>query len=201
MTLPRLNQFILFLTAVAMLLAPPPAFGDRAESASQSPFKLTESTIIVGYGSGSIPEGSYEPVTLIWHLGFDVRHFFPQLENHRGTLSLCLEPEFNPVFNPETDVEFGISFGLKYRHPLTKMLSGYVLGSVGPHFITVKTKDQANGFIFFNTVGAGCSYFLTERSALSLEYRFRHMSNAAIKEPNGGIDCHIGAIGYSLFFD
>ncbi|MFH1991644.1 MAG: acyloxyacyl hydrolase [Pseudomonadota bacterium] len=200
MMLPRLKQFIFLLTAVAMFFVPPSAFGDSAESDSQAPFKLTESTIIVGYGSGSIAEGSYEPVALIWHFGFDVRRFFPQLENHRGTLSVCLEPKINPVFNPETDLEFGIGAGLKYRYPVTKKVSAYVFGAVGPHFITVKTKDQANGFIFFDDIGAGCSFFLTERSALSLEYRFRHMSNVSIKEPNGGLDVHIGAIGYSLFF-
>ena len=119
---------------------------------------------------------------------------------HHGILSLALEPKINPVFNPETDVEIGISFGLKYRYPISERWSVYALGTVGPHLITVQTKDQANGFVFFNTAGAGLSFFLTKKSAVNLEYRFRHVSNAGFKEPNGGIDSHIVAFGYSLFF-
>jgi opacity protein-like surface antigen len=64
----------------------------------------------------------------------------------------------------------------------------------------VKTSDQANGFIFSDTIGAGLSFFVTEYSAINVEYRLRHMSNAGMEKPNGGIDTHFGTIGYSLFF-
>lgn len=192
---------IFFLTAAAILLTLPLcAFGDQAESGLLSKFSLTESTFIVGYGNGNLSEGDYEHVALIWHLGFDLKRLFTRLQEHSGVLSLALEPKINPVFNPDTDVEVGISFGLKYRYPISETWSVYVLGSVGPHLITVQTKDQANGLVFFDTVGAGFAFFLTKQAAINLEYRFRHVSNAGIKEPNGGIDSHIVAIGYSLFF-
>ena len=195
------KHYITFLTAVAILLAIPVcAFGDQTESGLLAKLSLTESTFVVGYGNGSISESAYEHVALIWHLGFDLKHLFARLQDHHGILSFALEPKINPVFNPDTDVEIGVSFGLKYRYPISEIWSVYVLGSVGPHLITVQTKDQANGLVFFNTAGAGLSFFLTKKSAVNLEYRFRHVSNAGIKEPNGGIDSHIVAIGYSLFF-
>ena len=194
--------YIFMLAAVVMvMISSPLALAEETESGLQSKFSLTESTMIVGFGKGGFTEGSYEHIALIWHLGFDLKRVFSGLEDNRGILTFIMEPEINPVISPaENDVEFGISFGLKYRYPFTQKLSGYVLGSVGPHYITAQSTDQANGFIFFNTVGAGFSFFLTEKTALSLEYRLRHISNAGTKEPNGGIDSHIGAIGYSMFF-
>lgn len=160
----------------------------------------TESSVIVGYGTGDVEEGNYEPVLLIWRLGWNLKQFFPSLENHSGTVSFYIEPQINPVFDRETDIEFGVGVGLKYMHPLTDSVGAYLFGSVGPHYISVKTSDQANGFIFSDTVGAGLSFFLTEKSAINVEYRLRHMSNAGIEKPNGGINTHFGTIGYSVFF-
>lgn len=160
----------------------------------------TESSVIVGYGTGDVEEGNYEPVLLIWRLGWNLKQLFPSLENHGGTVSCYIEPQINPVFDRETDIEFGIGLGLKYMHPLTDSIAAYLFGSVGPHYISVKTSDQANGFIFSDTIGAGLSFFVTEYSAINVEYRLRHMSNAGMEKPNGGIDTHFGTIGYSLFF-
>ena len=195
----KLYVFVLAVVVVVMIFSPS-ALAEETDSGWRSKFSLTESTMIAGFGKGIIAEGSYEHIALIWQLGFDLRPVFSRLEDNRGILTFIIEPEINPVISPENDVEFGISFGLKYKYPFTQKLSGYVLGSVGPHYITVKSTDQANGFIIFNTVGAGFSFFLTEKTALSLEYRFRHISNADTEEPNVGIESHIGAIGYSMFF-
>ena len=155
---------------------------------------------MVGYGSGGLSSEDYETMLLVWHLGFDLKCLFPELKDHSGSLSGFLEPKINPVLSPRNDVEFGIGVGLKYMHPLTESLSGYVMASVGPHFITVQTPDQANGFIFFDTASLGLSFFLTPKTAVNLEYRFRHMSNAGIKQPNNGVNIHMIAIGYTMFF-
>ncbi len=162
---------------------------------------FTEMGFITGFGSGSLPEGNYQPVFLIGHFGVDLKRYFPGLKNHSGTLSVFLEPQINPVVNPQTDFEFGIGIGLQYMHPVIGNLSVYVLGSVGPHYISVVTSKQANGFIFADTIGGGFYYYLTKDSAINVGYRFRHMSNANLADPNGGIDTSSGVVGYSVFFD
>ena len=93
-----------------------------------------------------------------------------------------------------------MGIGLKYMYPVTDRISPYIMGSVGPHYISVQTEKQASGFIFADTIGAGIYYFLDRKSALNIGYRFRHVSNADLKSPNGGIDTQIGTIGYSVFF-
>jgi hypothetical protein len=162
---------------------------------------FTEMGFITGFGSGNIPEGTYQPILLIGHFGVDMKRYFRGLKNHRGTLSVFLEPQFNPVFSPQTDFECGIGVGLQYMYPVMDKLSIYVLGSVGPHYISVVTTKQANGFLFADSVGAGFYYYLTKDSAINVGYRFRHLSNAHCADPNGGIDTNSGVIGYSVFFD
>lgn len=118
----------------------------------------------------------------------------------KGKFSLYLEPQINPVVNPETDIEFGIGLGFKFTYLVADSLSTYILAGGGPHYISVNTRKQANGFIFSNTIGAGFYYFLTKKSAVNVGYRFRHMSNIGLAKPNHGIDNHFGTIGYSIFF-
>ncbi len=170
------------------------------EAASKTDRFITDASIIVGYGTEDIDNDAYEPIFLICRLGHDLTGFFPGLARQRGTLSAYLETQVNPVVSPETDVEFGIGLGLKYQYPLSNRLAVYAAGSVGPHYITVTCNEQENGFVFANTIGGGLSWFLTGKSAISVEYRFRHLSNADLAEPNGGINSHIVMVGYLIFF-
>jgi opacity protein-like surface antigen len=85
-------------------------------------------------------------------------------------------------------------------HPLTDNISASMMVSVGPHYISVVTQKQANGFIFSDMIGAGFSFFMTKNTMVSSEYRWRHLSNADLKNPNLGINNNFGLIGYSILF-
>ncbi len=72
--------------------------------------------------------------------------------------------------------------------------------SVGPHYMTLNTADQSQGFLFADTIGLGLNVSISRGSAIDINYRFRHLSNAGIREPNYGIEHHIGLISCSLFY-
>ncbi|MFA7464880.1 MAG: acyloxyacyl hydrolase [Syntrophales bacterium] len=198
----RFYRVIIFFLTLSIIGFINPALAEETGKSVKAPLSsfFTESGFITGMGTGSVTKGDYEPILLIWHLAADLKPHLRFLGNHRGTLSFICEPQINPAFNPDTDVEFGVGFGLKYMYPVTDRISPYVMGSVGPHFITVQDNDQATGFIFADTIGAGVYYHLTTKSAVHAGYRFRHMSNAGLKSPNSGINTHFGTIGYSVFF-
>jgi opacity protein-like surface antigen len=80
-------------------------------------------------------------------------------------------------------------------------VSVYIMGSVGPHYISVVSTRQANGFIWSDVIGGGFYFHLTNDSAINVGYRFRHLSNAHFATPNGGIDTNFVIVGYSVFFD
>jgi hypothetical protein len=173
---------------------------DRAGAELGQPcLPVSESGVVVGYGAGDIAEGEYRPFLIIWHVGFNLKEFpSGRSDGRENALSWYLEPQINPSFSPRTDVEFGVGVGLKYMHHITDKLAAYAMASVGPHWITLQTSDQANGFIFADTLGVGLSIFVTDRSALNLEFRARHLSNGGLAMPNGGINSCFGAVGYGV---
>jgi hypothetical protein len=201
----KLQQRFFFVLSISFLIicstGMAMATDENPISTSAANHLFSESAFITGFGTGSIHEGNYQTALLIWHLGVNLDRVFPSLKSHRGKLTFFIEPQFNPVINPNADFEFGLGLGFQYQYPILDKLSAYVLAGVGPHYISVVTDDQANGFIFSDTVGAGIYYHLTDRSAINVGYRFRHLSNASIGKPNGGIDSHFGVIGYSVFFN
>jgi len=161
---------------------------------------FTEVGFITGFGYGTVSEGDYFPVPMIVHLGVDMKRWVPSLRDHRGTLSVFLEPQFNLVFGADFEIEGGVGLGLKYKYPLNEVVSAYGLISVGPHFITVNTVDQANGFNFSDTVGVGVNVNIMPGAALDLGFRLRHVSNADLRDPNCGIDTYFGTIGFMIFY-
>jgi lipid A 3-O-deacylase len=172
---------------------------DRA--ASTSHLKFTESGGIVGYGQGNLDQGYYRNVLFIWHLSADLKYYTGLSEKH-GQLSVLIEPQINPVIEPAQNIEFGIGLGLQYMYPVTDNIRPYVIGSVGPHYISTKAEDtgQASGFAIASTIGAGIYYVFDRQWALNLGYRFRHISNADLKAPNGSINTQNVIVGLSLFF-
>jgi hypothetical protein len=161
---------------------------------------FTEVGFITGFGYGTVSEGYYWPVPFIVHLGVDMKRWFPSLKDHRGTLSVFLEPQFNVVFGTEFDIEGGIGLGLKYKVPLSNVVSAYGLVSVGPHFITVNTVDQSNGVAFADTLGIGALVALWAGCALDIGFRLRHVSNSSLRMPNNGIENYFGTIGFMISY-
>lgn len=191
------------LIGVALLLATFPGTvkaGEILGPAQQAERRwITEAGFISGYGRGSVDEGSYKTLLMIAHFGADINRFIPALRNHRGVFSFFLEPQVNPALQ-QSDIEFGLGMGFQYTYPLTESISPYFLLLTGPHYISVNTTTQANGFNFSTAAGAGFYLLLTRNIALNCGYRYRHMSNADLKLPNGGINSHIGLLGVSFFF-
>lgn len=161
---------------------------------------LKEAGLITGYGRASLTEGKYETIPIILHFGMDLSKCFSGLKGHRGLLTAYIEPQVNSVISPVNEIEFGVGIGLKYQYPVTNFFSLYVNASTGPHYISINTADQADGFCFSNTIGAGAYFFVNKNTAVNAGYRFRHLSNAGTRYPNGGIDSQFGVIGISYFY-
>ena len=58
----------------------------------------------------------------------------------------------------------------------------------GPHYLSLESDIQAKGFIFSDNFEVAFYQKLKSRLGFSIKMRFRHLSNAGLKEPNIGID-------------
>ena len=98
------------------------------------------------------------------------------------------------------DYEFGFNAGLRYHLGLTPFLELNAAIGSGPHFISVQTRRQADGFIFSDNMEIGFTYFMPVRTTINVKARFRHISNAGLQAPNGGIDNLFVVIGIGTTF-
>ena len=92
-------------------------------------------------------------------------------------------------FNFSTEYEFGGNLGLLFIQPLSRNVNFTAAIGSGPHYVTIDTRRQADGFIFSDNVEMGFTFFIpSANTTVNVRSRFRHISNAGLQEPNGGID-------------
>lgn len=177
---------ILFLLQMAICSS---AFSQNLATTNDAFYTITGGFSII---DEKLPEAySYRPIiflasTSIWH---------------RRKFLIYGEFQFNRAKNPlddDSDIEFGLNAGIMFLQPLFKpVVLTAAIGS-GPHFVTVETSRQANGFIFSDNFELGLNIGLDKiKTILQVRARYRHISNAGLQEPNGGIDNLFLLIGFA----
>lgn len=192
----RQSIFIWVLLPCCTALAQEPVIVDNNGSGRAVGFN-----ILVGTPLYSLPEDvTYTPVLFMGHYRFP-------LHERKGdrflSLSLDIIPHYGVVSLGDQSVqhEAGINCWLDLSVQLTdhSMLSVDI--GTGPHYITVETERQAQGFAFSDNL------FFVYRSRsdytgseIKFYCGFRHVSNASLMKPNGGIDNLIFGLGASDLF-
>jgi lipid A 3-O-deacylase len=92
--------------------------------------------------------------------------------------------------------EFGLTPFIRLQpvYPLFFGVRPFIEGGVGVHATTadgISKKDFGSEFAFGNHAGAGLRY-----GNFDISYRFQHLSNAGLADPNAGIDFHLLRLGY-----
>ncbi len=134
-----------------------------------------------------LPEGySYSPLFLTARL--PILQFSSK---KKAAFQLFVEPQFAldyPAQPFKKAIEFGLNPGLQYFFPFSSKSGVAASVGIGPHYLSLATELQAKGFIFSDNFEIGYYQQLGERLGFSIKSRFRHLSNAGLKEPNIGID-------------
>lgn len=109
--------------------------------------------------------------------------------------------------NPEskliqTGQEIGLNGGVLIHKNLIKdKLNLYSMLSVGPHFVSGAPVRQTGGFIFSDNATIGLMFKIDPYSHLFLGGGIRHISNAKLKHPNGGINTTTIQAGLVMMVD
>jgi len=171
---------------------------------SANAYAIESIDILTGYFHGYMDntEKDYNAVPLLVGINYDLKPWIAKIGlNTQGSFNFVLEPFINTVIEPDSNVEVGSNFLLKYGFPLTAKLQPYVKGGLGILYMSQHTKEQSTQYNFLPQGGAGLQYRITNNIALNMEYRYRHLSNAAIKHPNSGIDVSMYLCGVTIFFN
>ena len=173
-----------------------------SKETSDHPRWLKEIGVLAGYASGPLDEKpDYELVPTILRFGLDLNPFINKFGlDTKGLFELQLEPFINTVVSPNNNVEVGSNFVLKYAFPLTKKFYPYVEGGLGMLYMSQHTREQSTQYNFLPQGGAGLMYFLKDNLALTIGYRYRHLSNNSFKSPNSGINVDMYLAGISIVY-
>jgi len=91
----------------------------------------------------------------------------------------------------------GFTFDLARKRPVHPFIetSGGIVASTEP---IPENQPDASGLNFFFDLGGGIRWRVGERGAVSLGYRFFHISNAGTTSFNPGVDNNVFYVGYSF---
>jgi lipid A 3-O-deacylase len=163
---------------------------------------LQEVGFFSGYGKGDLEsQKTLEFMPAGVRFGFNLRPLGKKLGwEPKGLLELVCEPYFGYNFQPKDTLEFGLAFFLKYGFPFTEKLYTFIELGTGPYYMTWSTDNQSTQFNFNSQGGLGLLYFLDSHWGVNTAFRYRHVSNADIKKPNGGIQSLVYLIGFSYYY-
>ena len=162
--------------------------------------------LILGYGDQNI---GLEVDYFYEVYFFQPQYYYALIDKKGWGLEILAQPQFNltsfrPIDNePEVldGFEYGVNAGLLVRKNLfNKFLSFYAFISAGPHFVSGVPQRQTDGFIFSDNFFVGMNIKLNKRFQLDLRPGLRHISNAGIQNPNGGVNNSVISGGFIFDF-
>jgi lipid A 3-O-deacylase len=127
---------------------------------------------------------------------------FNGVEGHgwyRGNPELVVELWGGSQVHPTGRTVFGLTPLLRYNFATGSRWVPFVNGGVGIANTNIRDGDLSTGFEFNVQVGAGAHYFWREDTALTVQYRWFHLSNAGIKAPNNGTNTQLFFAGLTWF--
>jgi hypothetical protein len=147
-------------------------------------------------------KGNYRLTPLIVDFDIDLKPLVKKVGfMPRNMVQFQWEPFISPVYEPNGNIEVGNAFLLKIGLlPEGKKIQPFVLLGPGFVFMSQHTREQNSQFNFVEYAGLGAHYFIKKNLAFTVEYRFRHLSNAGLHHPNRGIESHFALVGISYQF-
>ncbi len=117
-----------------------------------------------------------------------------------GNLELLVELFGGGQFRPNDRYFIGLTPLLRYNFATGNRWVPFVDAGAGVSSTNIDGPDLTGNFQFNIQVGGGTHYFLSDRTALTVQYRWLHFSNAGIERPNHGTNTQMFEIGVSWFF-
>jgi opacity protein-like surface antigen len=120
----------------------------------------------------------------------------------RGNFELAGEGFGNAIFEGEGSYIAGCTLWLRYNFVPRNSTGLVPYAQAGAGFVSTDIDHSIVGqpFNFNLDLALGARYFVGRNWALSLEYRYQHISNAGLNDRNVGINAHGPVLGVSYFF-
>lgn len=178
-------------------------FSEDMEARDVEKKYLSGVEILTGNGFGSLRSNqNYLLYPLFINFNFDLKNAVGnKFDSYPGLLQFSLEPFCSYAWSPDANIEIGNNFVIKIGIlPDSMKFQPYIKLGAGLIYMSQHTREQSTQFNFNEYAGLGAHYFFKKGVAFTLEYRYRHISNAGIKHPNTGINTNFNICGLSFIF-
>jgi lipid A 3-O-deacylase len=118
----------------------------------------------------------------------------------QGNFELVAEAFGGFQYNPDDRHLYGLTLLPRYSFATGTRWIPFVQAGLGVTGTNIRGPDLSTYFQFNDQFGVGTHYALRRDLLLTLEYRFLHLSNAGIDQPNDGVNSHMISIGMSRLF-
>jgi lipid A 3-O-deacylase len=118
----------------------------------------------------------------------------------RGNWELLGEAFGGAQYRPRTAYVAGATVVIRYNFATGTRFVPFIDGGAGPTITDIGRPDLGSLFNFNLQAGGGVRYFFQDNAAIIAQYRYLHMSNAGIREPNPGVNTSMFFLGFSWFF-
>ncbi len=118
----------------------------------------------------------------------------------RGCWEVLVEGSFNYLFHHQRKYAVGLTGLLRYNVLASQSVVPYLQAGMGVLHSNLKMDDFPPDFNFAPQAGVGFQWFLCPASALGIEYRVQHFSNAGLYKHNTGLNLHNIRISFSRYF-
>ena len=119
---------------------------------------------------------------------------------YRGNWELLAQIFGGAQFQPHVDYVAGVGPLLRYNFASGSRLVPFLNVGGGLSATSIRDSDLSTTFEYQLQGGGGSHYFVRDSLAVTLEYRFLHLSNAGLKYPNLGVNTSVIYLGMSWFF-
>lgn len=172
----------------------------------ESPAELHRSRLGVVYGHGAkeMPWSNLD-ITYDYEVNLLQFQYFYAIKTGRNfDFDVLIAPQYNTTTYRKVDevgdiyngYEVGLTAGISPRLCTSNRALGfYLLLTSGPMYISGTPSRQAEGFNFASMAATGVQLRLLKKAYIDLRTGFRHLSNARLKEPNGGVNNLVWSVG------
>jgi opacity protein-like surface antigen len=186
------------LLALFVLLSPLNARSENIASTAKGEFG-----ILTGYGSSFVGFGETRHKVQTWdailRAGFFLSDEIGKGSWYQGRHEVLLELPYHLALDHDGRSMVGGYVLGHWRFTSLDKVVPYLLAGGGPLFVDLGLPTMGTKLCFSYQGGTGLQYPIDKNTALSLEYRYHHISNAGTASPNEPINSNKILMGISFY--
>jgi hypothetical protein len=164
---------------------------------------VTEVGLSLGVGLGSTVFGSTDAHDFMLtklYFGYIISDVIAKDHWYRGHWEVAGEVFGGEQFKPKNAYLVGATPVLRYNFASGRRWVPFLDIGAGGTTTDIGRPDLGGSFQFNLQTGAGLRWFLCKDTVLTLQYRFLHLSNAGMENPNHGVNASVLYAGVGWLF-